>query len=360
MKNRLSWGHIVAFFVVLGFVFVCWSVVFTKGGIGANIVLGVLVAVWFTTSATNRLARALNTWIFHGGSRQRMQLLLQAQELLQQYKDALQSPKRKKLPLPADVKQVKQAYDHLQKSVERAQHTRVFSPQQAQEEIQQLQQGMKRLHENLRNCPALQGSSNWYGAVTLGIALLAALLLRICVIETYQIPSGSMIPTLQVGDHLFVSKLSYGLLNPLSKGYWVQGKGPQPGDVVIFTAPAHVGERAGQTWIKRVIATAGQKIYVKNSVVYVNDKPYTHVQPPHWVSYKDYNGVQWQAKRAQQTVQQVSSSIKHSILLPYFQANWPQPDTQLPGLQCTWDSCRVQPGHLFVMGDNRGNSADGR
>jgi signal peptidase I len=112
-------------------------------------------------------------------------------------------------------------------------------------------------------------------AKTIVYALLIALALRAILFQPFTIPSASMEPTLLEGDYIIVSKFSYGwsrhsipLSPPLFKGR-IAMKEPKRGDIVVFKLP-----RDGRTdYIKRVIGLPGDKIQVKRSVVYINDKP---------------------------------------------------------------------------------------
>jgi len=98
------------------------------------------------------------------------------------------------------------------------------------------------------------------------IALIAALIIRAYVIQAFKIPSGSMIPTLLIGDHILVNKFIYGTTIPFSDERVLIFKKPERGDIIVFKYP----ENPKKDFIKRVVATGGDKVESRNKVVYVN------------------------------------------------------------------------------------------
>jgi len=98
------------------------------------------------------------------------------------------------------------------------------------------------------------------------IALIAALIIRAYVIQAFKIPSGSMIPTLLVGDHILVNKFIYGTTIPFSDKRVLVFKKPERGDIIVFKYP----DNPKKDFIKRVVATGGDKIESRNKVIYVN------------------------------------------------------------------------------------------
>lgn len=146
-------------------------------------------------------------------------------------------------------------------------------------------------------------------------AVLVAFLLKLFIIEAFRIPSGSMIPTLDVGDQILVYKLAYGIRSPLGDHYWVRFHDPSRGDVVVFRYP----KDETKDFIKRVIGLPGDRVAVKNKIVYVNGKPLTE----HYVQYL-------------------------------------QPLDFGQGVRDNMPETLVPPNDFFVMGDNRDDSYDSR
>jgi len=105
-------------------------------------------------------------------------------------------------------------------------------------------------------------------AESLIIAALIALVVRSFVVQAFKIPSSSMEPTLLIGDHLLVNRLSYVVKLPFTDTVLLRIKGPDRGDVVVFRYP----EDRSKDFIKRVIAKEGDVVEIKDKVVYVNGK----------------------------------------------------------------------------------------
>ncbi|MEA2084957.1 MAG: signal peptidase I [Thermodesulfobacteriota bacterium] len=100
------------------------------------------------------------------------------------------------------------------------------------------------------------------------IALIVALFIRTFVVQAFKIPSGSMIPTLLIGDHILVSKFVYGIKNPITRNTLIAIGEPQRNDVIVFKYPVN----PKQDFIKRVIGVAGDRIEIRDKHVYVNGK----------------------------------------------------------------------------------------
>lgn len=105
---------------------------------------------------------------------------------------------------------------------------------------------------------------------SLFIAIILALVLRAFLVQAFSIPSGSMQPTLLIGDYLLVSKFSYGIRNPFTNKVWIPIGTPQRGDIVVFIFP----QDPTKDYIKRVIGLPGDRIQIINKKVYVNGKQY--------------------------------------------------------------------------------------
>jgi len=102
------------------------------------------------------------------------------------------------------------------------------------------------------------------------IALVLALFIRSFIVQAFKIPSGSMEPTLLIGDHLLVNKFIYGIKNPFTGSTWVSISKPHRRDIVVFKFPLN----PSQDFIKRVVGVAGDRIKVINKEVFVNGKPF--------------------------------------------------------------------------------------
>src|SRR5512139_1974181 len=102
----------------------------------------------------------------------------------------------------------------------------------------------------------------------IAIAILIALFIRTFVVQAFKIPSSSMEPTLQVGDHLLVNKFIYGIRFPLIGTKYFQFRKPQRGDIIVFIYP----KDRSKDFIKRVIGTEGEKVEIIQNRIYINDR----------------------------------------------------------------------------------------
>jgi signal peptidase I len=106
------------------------------------------------------------------------------------------------------------------------------------------------------------------------IAFILAVVIRAFVVQAFSIPSGSMIPTLLVGDYLLVNKFSYGIRNPFTNKVMISTWRPQRGEVAVFAFP----EDPSKDFIKRVIGLPGDRLQIINKKVYINGDPYVTPQ----------------------------------------------------------------------------------
>ncbi|SPD74064.1 Signal peptidase I [uncultured Desulfobacterium sp.] len=149
------------------------------------------------------------------------------------------------------------------------------------------------------------------------IAIILALFIRTFIIQAFKIPSGSMIPTLLVGDHILVNKFVYGVKIPFINKTIIPVSSPKREDVIVFIYPVD----KSKDFIKRVIGLPGETLEMIDTKIFIDGKP-----------YDDKYGV------------------------------YSEPDEQrrlIPG-KSNFGPLKVPDGHLFVMGDNRDNSHDSR
>ena len=183
--------------------------------------------------------------------------------------------------------------------------------------------------------------------------ILIVFLLRSFLVEPFKIPSGSMVPTLVVGDFILVNKFAYGIRLPLINKKVVDIGAPKRGDVMVFRYP----EDPSLDYIKRVIGLPGDRIAYTNKRLFINGVEQPRKPAPDYLH-------QERIRYSKQFLETVGG-VEHSILI----------DEDVPAAipftrpfpfreNCNYNNegvtCTIPPGNYFMMGDNRDNSADSR
>ena len=179
-------------------------------------------------------------------------------------------------------------------------------------------------------------------------ALLIALVIRTVLFQPFNIPSGSLIPTLLVGDYVFVSKYTYGYSKhsmPFSPNLFqgrIWGSEPKRGDIAVFKLP-----KDGETdYIKRVIGLPGDKIQMVDGLLHINGQPVKKERVQDFSATDSFG----RAAMTPQYRETLPEGVSYNVI-------------EREGDRGYWDNTRiyaVPPGHFFMMGDNRDNSTDSR
>jgi signal peptidase I len=191
-----------------------------------------------------------------------------------------------------------------------------------------------------------------YGASFFPV-ILVVFVLRSFLVEPFKIPSGSMIPTLQVGDFILVNKYTYGIRLPVLNRKIIDINSPQRGDVMVFRYP----EDPSLDYIKRVVGVPGDSIAYQNKKLTINGQPVpTHAHR------------RLSARRAPVLFAAIHREARQHGVSNAQRCRCPAlcsgSGTVCQSQDCSYNAqgviCKVPPGQYFVMGDNRDNSRDSR
>lgn len=189
--------------------------------------------------------------------------------------------------------------------------------------------------------------------ISLSLALIIVFTIRSSVVEPFKIPSGSMIPTLMIGDHILVNKFAYGFKVPFSDLftdspiYMVQKAPPKRGDIIVFKYP----KNESIYYIKRVVGVAGDRIEIKNKLVYINNKGMSRKQVDESRSDAIFKSIDDDKYTTDMIdiYEEHLDQVNHELMLD--KTNFMMED---------YGPIIVPANSLFVMGDNRDFSNDSR
>ena len=195
----------------------------------------------------------------------------------------------------------------------------------------------------------------WWLEYTAGLFPVIAIvfLLRSFLFEPFRIPSGSMLPTLHVGDFILVNKYDYGLRLPVANTKVLEIGAPKRGDVIVFRYPVDTSI----DYIKRVVGVPGDTVEYRNKVLYVNGveqklaAPRDFIDENTMVTLTEYD--------------ETLGDFTHLVAFDHRRPSWvPEGAISKKEPTCTYNGagfiCKVPEGHYFAMGDNRDNSEDSR
>ena len=274
------------------------------------------------------LMKILDTWRAH---RQWRRAKAEAKQLMGEAKRIL---KRKRYRIPATVATTVQA------AIDEVEAARKG------DDFERMRQAITdldgRMDEHLAF--ARKSSARQY-AESIGLALGVALLLRAFVVEAFQIPSGSMIPTLEVGDHIFVSKFAYAVGIPFTNTKLATLAKPKRGDIIVFKYPPD----QNVDYIKRVVGLPGETIEVRRNEVFIDGKPMPREFAAGPCVTDDGGAVEGEEIR-----HPCEAWLEHLDKVTHVTHQDPRLGPS------NFGPVKVPPGQYFAMGDNRDNSKDSR
>jgi signal peptidase I len=179
------------------------------------------------------------------------------------------------------------------------------------------------------------------------LTILAVLAFRAFLYEAVYIPSGSMIPTLEIGDYVIVEKWAYGARIPLTPSAQVMWSSPKRGDIVVLLAPP--GNPRNDDLIKRVVAVGGDRVEIRDGALVVNGQPVPRERVPGECRYQDHpEGGEWRLDQScVDFVEQLGPHRYHTYCSPSAPCGDVPEET-------------VPEGMVWLAGDHRDHSADSR
>ena len=228
--------------------------------------------------------------------------------------------------------------------------------QQAEVRRRQLaEQGIAKVDGDVGQAREALLAQPWWLDWTAGLfpVILVVFLLRSFLFEPFKIPSGSMIPTLLVGDLILVNKFHYGIRLPVINKKIIPNHDPVRGDVMVFRYPAN----PSIDYIKRVVGVPGDEVSYRHQQLYLNGALVPSQPLPDF-----YNE---DTLRYANQFDEKLGALSHRILVDPARSTYLRPSMVFPFSEnCTYIvdgvTCKVPVGHYFMMGDNRDNSEDSR